>query len=428
MKKNLKLLATSLLAVVGVAGLAGCNPQGPTTEKEIVVWAPGEEEPVINAIVEEYNKTSNEKIKIAFKNVQEGDGGTILAQDPEVANRPALVAVADDHIFNLVQKGVISPLKGARADWIKENNTPLSVDCASKDGVVYGYPISTDNGYFLWYDTRDITDEDAKTLEGVMAKCSSLKKTFLMDVANGWYVNAFPQAQGVEGPKSLSFTVDAEGTAHYNIPWDSDASAKAIKAVSDLNLVTNPNTLVMGSNDAIAAGFSAGTMSAAVSGTWMENILVDAIGKENVGAVKLPTFAVDGVAHQMASFTGSKIYVINKYAAAEDQKAAADLAKLLTNKEGQITRFKLRNALPCNVEAVDDPEYLNNISVGGKALVAQNEFAAIQSQSAEGRYWDVGKAIGQAIYDGKLSDGDKGGSHTVEEWKAFLKVQCDSIR
>ena len=46
----------------------------------------------------------------------------------------------------------------------------------------------------------------------------------------------------------------------------------------------------------------------------------------------------------------------------------------------------------------------------------QNEFAAVQSQSAQDRYWDIGKAIGQAYLDGN------------EDWADFLKEQMDILR
>ena len=250
-----------------------------------------------------------------------------------------------------------------------------------------------------------------------------------MDLANGWYVNSIPQAQGITGTESLSFTADADGIAIYNIGWDTEISAKAFKAVNELINVTYKDTLIMGADDVMTGGFQDESVVAGVSGTWMQPALEKAIGAENLGACKLPTFNVEGTAHQMASFTGTKVYVINKYRPSEEQRMAADLGKLLTSKEAQLVRFRLRNSLPCNKEALLDPAYTENISLGGAALVEQNQFAAVQSQSAEGRYWDVGKAMGQAIYDGKLAEGQSAGTvHTVAEWKSFLETQCNSLR
>ena len=47
-----------------------------------------------------------------------------------------------------------------------------------------------------------------------------------------------------------------------------------------------------GENATVQQGFSDGTMAAAVIGTWMGPAIKKAIGEENVGAAKLPTFSV----------------------------------------------------------------------------------------------------------------------------------------
>ena len=159
-------------------------------------------------------------------------------------------------------------------------------------------------------------------------------------------------------------------------------------------------------------------MIAAVSGTWMEKDLKVAIGN-NLAAAKLPEYHIDGKGYQMASFTGSKVYGINKTRPAAEQKVAAALADLLTGKEAQLVRFNTRQSLPCNLEAQKDKTYLDNVTIGGKALNEQNQFACVQSKTAEDRYWDIGKAIGQGYIDSNL-----GG----KTWAQFLKEQMDTLR
>ena len=426
MKKSIKLLSASVIAFGALVGIASC---GGSADEGIMIWAPSEEQAVISSIIDDYNKTASEKITYRFTAVSEADGGTTLASDPEVKNAPALVAVADDHMFNLVNKNIIAKLPDTYGNKIKTNDTSVAVTGATVNGNLYGFPITSDNGYFLYYDKRTISEEQAKTLEGVLSAAKTAGKTVRMDLANGWYANSIPQAQGVAGPDSLRFTANESGEAIYTIGWDTEICAKAVKAVSELLNVTYTNTLLMGADDVMVSGFQNGTMVAGVSGTWMLANLVKAIGAENVGACKLPTYNVEGTAHQMASFTGSKIYVINKYRPTTEQSQAAKIAELLTSKEAQLTRFKLRSSIPCNNEALKDSAYTDNANVATKALSAQNEFAAVQAISAEGRYWNQGKAIGQAIYDGILAEGQTAGStHTVTEWQAFLKTTCDVLR
>jgi maltose-binding protein MalE len=150
----------------------------------------------------------------------------------------------------------------------------------------------------------------------------------------------------------------------------------------------------------------------------MENLLVEEIGAD-LAADKLPEYHIDGQAYQMASFGGSKVYCINKTRPVAEQKTAAALAELLTTKNAQLVRFEERGSLPCNLEAVKDSRYTDHVSIGGAAFVKQSAYACVQSQTAEDRYWDIGKAIGQAYLDSNL-DG--------MTWSAFLKKQMDTLR
>ena len=114
----------------------------------------------------------------------------------------------------------------------------------------------------------------------------------------------------------------------------------------------------------------------------------------------------------------------NKTRPVEEQKTAAALAELLTTKEAQLVRFEKRASLPCHIEAANDPRYTEHVSVGAKALLEQNAYACVQAQTAEGRYWNIGQAIGQAYLDGQLKDAD--GNELT--WAQFLKLQMDTLR
>ena len=127
----------------------------------------------------------------------------------------------------------------------------------------------------------------------------------------------------------------------------------------------------------------------------------------------------------MASFTGSKVYCLNKTRPVAEQKTAAALAELLTTKESQLVRFEERQSLPCHVEAAVDPRYTEHVTIGGKALLEQNAYACVQSKTAEDRYWDVGATIGNAYLGlAKLEDAE--GNELT--WAQFLKNQMDSLR
>lgn len=419
MKKNLLTLFTSLFTLVG---LAACSPN--TATKKISIWATADEEAVIKKVVDNYNKTASEKIEYTFTAVAEGDCGTTLSKDPTVEGAPALFLCADDHIYNLQSKNIISEISGNYKKTIEENITETAIVSSTYKDKLYGFPVTNDNGYFLWYDSSALTDDDVKSLETILNKCASTKKTFLMDVPNGWYVNSFFQAPQACGVDSLTWEAGADGKVKYTTTWDND---QGVKVAQHINSILQPKytdgTLVTGSNDAILAGFQKKEMIAAVSGTWMETGLKAAC--PSIKAVKLPSFKIDETDYQMATFTGAKLYCINKTRPVDEQKTAAKLAELLTNKESQLVRFETRSTIPSDKEALKDTRYTSKVTIGAKALDDQvNAAAAIQSKTAEGSYWDVGKAIGQALIDGKLTDD---ATKTVT-WKDFLTGQLAPLR
>ena len=395
----------------------------------IYVWATAEEQQVIDAVIEDFNSKQtkeSKKFKINFMVVPERDVGTTLAKDPTVDFAPALFLCADDHIPNLQYLNIVSEIEGNVKDKIIAENTKVAVEGATIDGKLYGYPVTSDNGYFLWYN---------KGFEGLESKIGSLEellkfakdngKQVLMDVDNGWYASSFIMSPQANGPESILWKRNDEGKVYCETNWDNEKGVEVSEYIAGLlTEYTNSGTLVDGLNDQIIDGFESGDMIAAVSGTWMERELSPILG-DDLAADKLPTYTIDGTAYQMASFTGSKIYAINKTRPVEEQKTAAALAELLTSKEAQLIRFEKRQSIPCNNEAVKDPRYTEHSPIGGAALLKQNEFACVQAKVAESRFWSISCTIGRAYIDSQLKDAN---GNTFTSWAAFLQAQMDTLR
>lgn len=428
MKKIVKILP---LAFAGLMTLAACN-QGGAQEKsygdvstKITIWATAAEEAVIKAVVDEYNgKQSDEKSKFQydFKAVSEGDCGSTLSKDPTVAGAPALALVADDQIYGLQSKSIILELKGSYKDTVKAQNSAVAVTGASYGDKLFGFPVTSDNGYFLWYNSDELTADQAKSLESIISVCNEKGKQFNMELANGYYVASVFMSPEVCGTDSLKFSSAEDGKVSYTVNWDNEKGAAAAEAVSALLAPEyTDGTFTAGGNELVIKGFTDGDMIAAISGTWLESGLTEAAEKQNfhLAATKLPTFKVGTQENQMASFSGSKVYVINKTRPVAEQKVAAALADLLTNKASQLKRFELRKTLPCNLEAAKDEKYTKNVSISGAALTAQNAYAAVQSTSAQDRYWAVGEAIGTAMRDAAKGE---------MTWAQFIKSQLDILR
>lgn len=424
MKKKVAYLGLTALCLGALAACGSSNKKNNTDAEhvKINIWATAKEEAVIKTVVDKYNAANpNNKFTYKFSAVAEGDCGTTLSKDPTVEGAPALFLVADDHIPSLVSKDIVSEIKGSRKDKVVNNTLSPAVAGATYNDKLWGYPVTNDNGYFLWYNKSALTDTQLGSLEDLLAAAKKAGKHVLMDVPNGWYVNSFFMSPEACGLSSLAWHTDAEGKSYTETTWDGEMGVKVATYINSvLQRYYADGTLVIGGNEVISAGFADGTMIAAVSGTWMEGDLKAAIA-DNLAATKLPAYHMDGKACQMASFTGSKIYCLNKTRPVAEQKTAADLAALLTDTDAQLVRFETRQSLPCNNAATKDKRYTEHTTIGGAALKMQNQYAAVQAQAAESAYWDIGKAIGQALIDGKLPD-------SAKTWAAYMKAQMDTLR
>lgn len=436
MKKNMFFAVLAAAAMGGVLASCGTSSSVDTTydwlegvsfsnvSQQIVVWSPAEEQKTTEGIVAAYNARQTDatkKFNIKYVAVSEADGGTTLGTDPKVANYPSLVAVADDQINALNSKGYITPLSGKQLTRIKAANSEFSLDCVTNGDKVCAFPLSAGNGYFMWYDTSLAGDTDMTDLSAILKKAKDIGKKVSMKLDDGWYASQFFFADGVgEGKNSMYYTKAADGKTSYHITWDSAANvAFAKKANELLQPYYEDGTLVLSDDNAkIQNGFNGNNYLAAESGLWMEKLFTN----KNMGAVELPK--VDG--HHLGSFSGSKGLVVNSYATTAEQIAALYLGELLTCKGAQLVRYTNRAEVPCNTEALADSTYTAKETPAIKAFVAQSKYAAIQSRSAEDRYWDpVGKACGQALADGILGNTEEDVPYT---WQTFLTAKCELLR
>ena len=387
MKLN-KLIPLSLIALMGAAGLSGCS--GGNSDA-VVVWATAAEQEVLNQVVEDYNKSASEEdqIKVNYKAVPESDTGGEIAKDSTANTAADLFLCADDHIYNLQSKGIVLDLTSSYGAAIKAANTETSVTGASYNGKVYGFPVTNDNGYFLWYNGAHVTDTQAGKLETLLEAAKTKNKKVLIALDNGWYAPTFFLSPDTCGVDSLRFGENADGDVVYTIKdWDKADKGVAVANAARALFNTYKDYVTTGGNADIVTGFENDTLVAAVSGTWMLNDLKDKC--ENLKASKLPTIKVGTKDCQMGTFTGSKIYCVNATKAGEanatKRAKAVKLAEALTTKSAQLLRFQKRATVPCNKEALKDKTYADNVDIGAKALQAQVEAAA----AAEGVLREAG--------------------------------------
>jgi arabinogalactan oligomer/maltooligosaccharide transport system substrate-binding protein len=393
MFKNSKRIMSLMLVLLLVASLfAGCAPKAPATpdaaateapaapaEKEKVslkVWGSQEDQAMLGEMVEAFKAANTEKdYNISFGVVSEADAKSKYLEDPAAA--ADVFAFANDQLYDLVNAGALYEVTKNKADIIAANGAP-SIEAASTNGKLYAYPMTADNGYFMYYDKSVISEEQVKTLDGILEAAKAANKKAFMDVSNGWYIASFFLGAGgkleVKDGKQLCDFNNANGVM----------AGEAIKA-----LTAHPSFLT--GDDAVLTGGFGDTIAAGVTGTWNAEAIKAKLG-DNFAATKLPTFTMGGNQVQMGSFAGFKLMGINSLT-----KAPVDamiLAQWLTNEENQIKRFEVRSMGPSNVSAASSDAVMANIPLA--ALAAQNIFATSQ-KDVLGSYWGPAEAFGTAM-------------------------------
>ena len=242
-------------------------------------------------------------------------------------------------------------------------------------GVLYAYPLTADNGYFLYYNKAYFSDEDIQSLERMLELAAQSGRLVAMDWSSAWYVYAF------FGNTGLTVGLNPDGLTNY-CTWNStDGDIRGVDvAESMLAIAASPGFANM-TDQEFLAGVQNGSVIAGVSGVWNAVAVQDVWG-EDTGAAKLPSYTCAGRQVQMASFSGCKLIGVNAYS--KHPEWAARLAEWITSEENQRLRFEQRGQGPANIDAANSPQVQSSPAIA--ALLAQSEFS--QLQRVGGKFWD----------------------------------------
>ena len=125
------------------------------------------------AFIEQNADKGNVTIEIGVQS-ESSAKDTVLA-DPESA--ADVFAFADDQLNELVNAGALQEVL-LNPDDVKSRNLPGSVGAATMNDKLYAYPMTADNGYFLYYDASILSAEDVQSI------CS--RRTFISPRIRRW--------------------------------------------------------------------------------------------------------------------------------------------------------------------------------------------------------------------------------------------------
>lgn len=369
---RLLFLFSLLLALTACGGSEPpASPEGPKTVS-LTVWGAEEDQALLQEIITSFqNRHAGEaSFRITCQSQSESSCKDALLGDLEAG--PDVFAFADDQVAALAAAGALDPIPDPEA--VRSSALSAAVEAASVGNTLYAYPLTADNGYFLYYNKAYLTEEDVQSLNRILSVAAAAGRKFVMDWTSAWYVYAF------FGNTGLEVGLNPDGLTNY-CTWNGTGTVSGVDVAQAMLSVAASPGFASRTDTEFLEGVRNGTVIAGVSGVWNAVAVQEAWG-ENAGAAKLPTYTCNGVQIQMASFSGCKLVGVNAYS--QEPEWAARLAEWIASEENQRLRFARRGQGPANSAAAASEEVQNSPAIA--ALLAQSEFS--QLQRVGGKFWD----------------------------------------
>ena len=362
-----------LLTVLCITAASGCKrnekeeniSSNDLETVELLLWGAKEDEILLNKIIQTFQQQYQEQANFHITFAAQGETeckDVILGGLEESAD---VFTFADDQLSALAAAGALNTIEND--DMIKQMNLSTAVEAATVRNTLYAYPLTADNGYFLYYNKRYFSDEDIQTLDRILEVAADNGGLFSMDWSSAWYVYSFFGNTGME------VGLNEDGITNY-CTWnrqDGDICGVDV-AQAMLNIATQP-AFSNRTDEEFLQGVRDGTVIAGVSGVW-NAVAIEEIWGEDIGAAKLPTYTCGDRQIQMASFSGCKLIGVNAYS--KHYEWACKLAEWITNEQNQKLRFELREQGPSNIQAASSVEVQQSPAIA--ALLEQSKYSQLQ--------------------------------------------------
>ena len=393
MKKILALVLALTLCLGMFAGCQGGTQPGGSSEPkvdltgtyDVTLWV-SELEGVADLTKTQIEAFMKENpgivINAQIEGVTEADAGSKVIAD--VASAPDIYCFAQDQLARLVQASALASLGKAAQATVAANNDAGSVAAGTVAGTMYAYPMTSDNGYYMYYDKSIISEEEAEDLASIVAACEKSGKKFRYALENAWYTASFFFATGCHS----NWTMNQDG--EFTSVDDTFNSPEGIIAYKGMQILTNSSCY-----DSNADIFT--DAAVVITGIWNANAAADHFG-DNLGATDLPSFTVDGKAYHLGSYTGNKLMGVKPQNDAKKAAVLSLLAQYLTNEQCQLDRYNQFQWGPSNKNAQSSEAVQANLSLA--ALAKQGEYGQPQGQ-IHGSWWDIAKLLGADAKAGK---------------------------
>ena len=408
MRKRLCILFLTVLCAASFTGCKGSEKKdsgdAETERVELTVWGAEEDTELMSRIIESFRASYQDQAELQITFQAQGESACKDALLGGLEEGADVFTFADDQLNALAAAGAVDPIENV--DEIRSSNLTSAVEAASVGNTLYAYPLTADNGYFLYYNKQFISEEQAATLDGILEAAAANGRQFVMDWSSAWYVYSF------FGNTGLQIGLNEDGITNYCTWNKADGDIRGLDvAQAMLRIAGNPGFANRTDTDFLD-GVRNGSVIAGVSGVWNAVAVEEAWG-ENAGAARLPTYTCADRQIQMASFSGCKLIGVNAYSSHPEW--AARLAEWITNEENQRLRFEMRGQGPANIAVADSAEIQQSPAIA--ALLEQSEFS--QLQRVGGKFWDP-----VSLFAGNMAAGNPSGQDLQEQLDQMTADVC----
>ncbi len=433
--KAKKLCSVLLAATILVASLACCNNEteesnSDSTEQtastsftstdplngegkngtiKLKVWSP---EAAVSLFIKQCKAFSEEMkvygdIKIEVVPQGEAEAATTALTDIESA--ADVFGFACDNLDKLVRAGILMKITGEDRQMAEETNSAGSISAAKIGDTLYAYPETGDNSYCLVYDKAVVSEEDAKTLEGVLKACKAANRDFIMDAGGGFYACLFLFTGGLR-PAGL----EKDGYTQKFNDYDEAQVVKTMMAFRSL-CAAYKDTFKSGSVIKICDGFKSGTVGAGFDGSWDFKVDKETLGRR-AGFAVLPTINIDGKDTPIINMFGYKLIGVNAFT--KYPATANALAKYLSGEQCQLERAVELNWGPSNNVVAQSDTIKNDEAISAILAQAENSVPQVELSAT---FWAPLQTMGKKIValEEPLTESDA---------KALLKQTIANIR
>ncbi len=322
---------------------------------------------------------------VTVQPVGEGDAANNMITDVE--GGADIYGFPQDQLARLVSSGAIMPIPDTYATWVAEQNDAGAASAAVAGGVTYAFPITSDNGYFMYYDKSVITDPTS--LDAIIADCEAAGKGFYMEINSGWYQPAFFFGAGC----TLTYEADDAGNfTSCDISYASDKGVAALKAIVNLH---KSSAFVNGS-----AVSNATNCAAIIDGTWDADAAKALFG-DNYACAKLPKFTADGTDYQLGGFGGFKLLGIKPQTDANKMQVCLAMAQFLSNEETQLARYQAVSWGPSNKAAQQSSDVQADEAL---SALAEQLAETIPQGQYPNEYWQLATSLGDSVISGEYDN------------------------